>query len=194
MPELDLRPAADRMAALLQAVPDDALNGPTPCEGLPLEDLIQHVGGFAVAFTAAARKDIGPLTAPPPSAKPDPLEPGWRARISQDLATLGDAWQAPDAWTGMTQAGGVDLPAEVAARVALDELVVHGWDVARSTNQPFACDEESLRAIEATVRQFRGGVDGAIPGLFGPAVPVPEDAPTLDRVVALTGRDPGWTP
>jgi hypothetical protein len=27
-------------------------------------------------------------------------------------------------------------------------------------------------------------------GVFGPAVPVPEDAPLQDRLVGLTGRDP----
>jgi hypothetical protein len=29
-------------------------------------------------------------------------------------------------------------------------------------------------------------------GLFGPPVVVAADAPRLDRVVAMAGRDPGW--
>ncbi|MBY8881470.1 maleylpyruvate isomerase N-terminal domain-containing protein [Actinacidiphila acidipaludis] len=29
---------------------------------------------------------------------------------------------------------------------------------------------------------------------FAPVVPAAEDAPTLDRIVAVLGRDPGWTP
>jgi hypothetical protein len=29
---------------------------------------------------------------------------------------------------------------------------------------------------------------------FGPSRPLPGDAPLLDRVVALAGRDPGWSP
>ncbi len=37
---------------------------------------------------------------------------------------------------------------------------------------------------------FSGGEP--IEGLFGAAVPVADDAPLLDRVVALTGRDPAW--
>jgi hypothetical protein len=30
-------------------------------------------------------------------------------------------------------------------------------------------------------------------GLFGPVVAVPTDAPLVDQVVGLSGRDPGWT-
>ena len=32
----------------------------------------------------------------------------------------------------MTRAGGVELPAEVMGNVALAEVVIHGWDVARA--------------------------------------------------------------
>ena len=31
-------------------------------------------------------------------------------------------------------------------------------------------------------------------GAFGPAVDVAPDAPLLDRVVAVAGRDPSWRP
>lgn len=44
---------------------------------------------------------------------------------------MAGAWKDPAAWTGMTRAGGVDLPGEIAAAVAADELVLHGWDLAR---------------------------------------------------------------
>jgi len=194
MPPIDLRPAADRMARILEAVPDDSLDGPTPCADTSVAALIAHVGGFAMAFTAAAKKDLGEMTSQAPTSAPAELEPGWRSRIPADLAGLADAWQAPDAWDGMTQAGGVDLPGEVAGRVVLDELVVHGWDLARASGQPYECDEASLREIEATVRQFRSGNDGDIPGLFGPTVAVPDDAPVLHQVLGLTGRDPSWVP
>jgi Mycothiol maleylpyruvate isomerase N-terminal domain len=47
-------------------VTDDALDRPTPCEQLRLRDLVAHVGGLALAFTAAARKEFGELTDTPP--------------------------------------------------------------------------------------------------------------------------------
>jgi uncharacterized protein (TIGR03086 family) len=194
MPEPDLRPAAQRMADVLAAVPDEALSRPTPCPDYSLADLVAHVDGFAQVFAASARKDLGELTATPPGPLTGELPADWRDRAAQHLTELADAWQAADAWEGMTQAGGVDLPGAVAGRVALDELVVHGWDIARATGQPFDPDVAELEEIEATVRQFRAGQEGEVPGLFGPVVPVPGDAPALDRVLGLTGRDPGWVP
>ncbi len=194
MPDLDLRPATRQMSEILAAVPDDALDAPTPCEGMTLRQLIGHVDGFAQVFTLSARKELGPMTATPPNPDQVDLAPGWQARAAEHLAALGDAWQADDAWEGMTQAGGVDLPGAAAGRVALDELVVHGWDIARSTGQPFDADDGSLAEIEATIAQLRDGHDGEIPGLFGPAVALPADASPLERVLALTGRDPSWTP
>ena len=92
-------------------------------------------------------------------------------------------------------AGGIDLPGELAGIIALDELVVHGWDVARASGQDFDEDRESLEAVHGFVKQFSGtGQEAAREGLFGPEIPVPDDAPLLDRVIGLTGRDPGWSP
>lgn len=85
----------------------------------------------------------------------------------------------------------MDLPAEVAGIVALDELVIHGWDLARATGQPDDYDGPGLEAVHGTVQQFRAG---GIEGLFGPVVSVPDEAPLLDRILGLAGRDPGWSP
>jgi len=35
---------------------------------------------------------------------------------------------------------------------------------------------------------------GGIEGLFGPAVAIRDDAPVLDRILGMAGRDPGWLP
>ena len=89
----------------------------------------------------------------------------------------------------MTAAGGVDLPGEVAGVVALDELVIHGWDLAKATGQPAVYDGPELDAVHDLVQQFR---DGGVEGIFGPPVDVPHDAAVLDRILGLAGRDPDW--
>jgi uncharacterized protein (TIGR03086 family) len=195
MTPVDLEPAARRLADLVAGVPDELLDAPTPCPAYTLGDLVEHVGGAASAFTGAAAKDLGDATSQGPSGDASRLSDDWRTRIPRDLAALADAWRDPDAWTGMTKAGGVDLPGEVAGLVALDEIVVHGWDIARATGQPYGCDTPSLEAVNAFVSQFsEPGQEEARAGLFGPVVDVADDAPLLDRVIGLTGRDPAWSP
>jgi uncharacterized protein (TIGR03086 family) len=185
---VDLEPAAARMARLVEAVPDERLAAPTPCEEYSVGDLLDHIGGFALAFRAAAVKQ--PLDG---SASGDAanLGPDWRTRIPGDLLALAEAWRDPAAWEGMTAAGGVDLPGEVAGVVALDELLLHGWDLARATGQPSGHDGPELDAVHTMVKQFR---DAGVEGLFGPEVPVPGDAPLLDRILGLAGRAPDWSP
>jgi uncharacterized protein (TIGR03086 family) len=186
---IDLGPAASRMAKLLAAVDDTQLEAPTPCPDSTLGDLIDHVGTFATAFVAVARKEVTTGAPPPPDAAN--LEPGWRARIAADLETLAAAWRDPAAWDGMTAAGGIDLPGEIAGLVALDELVVHGWDVAVVSGQAYDPPVEDIEGAASFVTSFDPPRDGR---LFGPVVPVPDDASPLDRLLGLTGRDPRWTP
>jgi len=176
------------MIRLVEAVPEDSLGRPTPCQDYSVGDLLDHIGGVAIAFTGAARKQP---VAPAPSGVAANLSLDWRERIPRNFMVMNEAWQDPSAWTGMTQAGGVDLPAELAAMVALDELVIHGWDLATATDQPAGYEGPGLDAVHQTVQQFR---TSGIEGLFGPEVRVAEDAPLLDRILGLSGRDPGWTP
>ncbi|MFB4304618.1 TIGR03086 family metal-binding protein [Actinomadura sp. GTD37] len=191
----DLLPAAQRMAALLANVPDHRLDAPTPCADTSLGALIDHVSGLSLAFTWAAAKDLPEGGTQPPSADASSLPPDWRTRLPEQLDALAAAWRSPDAWSGMTAAGGVDLPGEEAGKVAMNELVVHGWDVARATGQSYAAGEDEIESclafVAPTVEQSGGK---GVPGLFGPAVPAPDDAPALDRLIAMTGRDPSWTP
>jgi uncharacterized protein (TIGR03086 family) len=192
---VDLEPATRRTAALVSGVPDELLDGPTPCPAYTLGDMVDHVGGLALAFTAAATKATGDTGSQRPSGNASRLGDDWRTRIPRDLARLAEAWRDPAAWSGTTRAGGLELPGEVAGLVALDELVIHGWDVARASGQPYDCDQRLLEVVHGFVAQFAGpGQEAAREGLFGPVVEMPEDAPLLDRVIGLSGRDPAWSP
>ncbi|MFD5496131.1 TIGR03086 family metal-binding protein [Streptomyces sp. NPDC001812] len=191
---LDLGPQVRVVARLAEGVADVQLVDGTPCPRYAVRDILGHLVGLSAAFRDAGRKDLGATTdTSPDTALPD-LGPGWREELPRVLGELADAWRDPGAWTGMTRAGGVDLPGEVAGAVAADELVIHGWDLARATGQDYAPDPAALEAAHAFLRAAAAepGRDGG-EGIFGPVVPVPSDAPLLDRTVGLSGRDPGWT-
>ena len=190
---IDLEPAARRTAAVVAGVTDDQLGRTTPCPDYTLGDLLEHVGGLAVAFRAAATKTGAELGGAGPSGDASRLPADWRTRIPEDLVAMAAAWKDPEAWTGMTEAGGVDLPGEVAGLVALDELVIHGWDVAKASGQAYDVDPAELEAVRGFVAPMADAGPEERAGLFGPPVAVSDDAPELDRIVGLTGRDPGWS-
>ncbi|MFF5899227.1 TIGR03086 family metal-binding protein [Streptomyces argenteolus] len=192
-PGLDLEPVARRISELAGAVRDDQLPGPTPCPDYAVQELLGHLVGLTVAFRDAAYRKLGPTTDTSPDSALPVLPADWRESLPTLLEELVTAWRSPAALEGMTRAGGVDLPGEIAGAVARNELLVHGWDLARSTGQEFRADEASLRSSEAMLAP--GDDDRTGPGaIFGPPVPVPPDAPLLDRVIALSGRRPDWRP
>ncbi|NGO10457.1 TIGR03086 family protein [Streptomyces sp. HC44] len=188
---LDLGPQALIVARLAEGVREEQLGAPTPCPEYAVRNLLGHLVGLARAFRDAARKDLGPTTNTDPGSSLPDLQPDWRAELPKLLTELAEAWRDPSAWTGETRAGGVDLPGEVAGLVATNELVIHGWDLARATGQHYAPDEAALQAARDFLAPAADDPDSS--GLFGPAVPVPDEAPVLDRVIGLSGRDPSWT-
>jgi uncharacterized protein (TIGR03086 family) len=190
---VNIEPATKRMAELVRHVPDDALSNPTPCD-IPLGALLDHIGTLSIAFTAAARKS-GTQAGPPPRPDAANLAPDWRDSIPGALELLGDAWNDPEAWNGMTKVGGMDMPGEAAGVVALDEVVMHSWDVARATDQPYDIDPGLLEELMGFLSEMAApAMDGARDGLFGPVVRVPDGAPLLHRALGLAGRDPQWSP
>ncbi|MDR7253545.1 uncharacterized protein (TIGR03086 family) [Nocardioides sp. BE266] len=191
MPPVDLQAAGDALLHVADSITDDQLGDPTPCEGRTVSQLIGHLTGLVVAFRAAADKELGPLTDTSPDASGWPEAPdGWREALAERVPPLVEAWRRPEAWEGMTRAGGVDLPGEVGGLVALDELVLHGWDLARATGQSYDADDPTADAV----MQFVGGFEETgTPGLFGPSVTADTGASRFEQVLARSGRDPHWS-
>jgi len=81
---VDLEPATRQLAGLIARAGEVERSRPTPCPAYTLGDLIEHVGGMALAFTAAARKVGGPRTEGQPSGDAARLPADWRTRIPRD--------------------------------------------------------------------------------------------------------------
>jgi uncharacterized protein (TIGR03086 family) len=187
---VDLRPAAERLTALVGAISQDDLGRPTPCE-IPVSRLLAHIDGLALAFRVAAEDPDAPILAVPPSVGRDVLEPGWEQRIPERLDRLAQTWRTTPQDGAMTRVGGIDLPRSIAVQIALQEIVLHGWDLARSVDRSFDVEAGNLAVVHHTVRTIAES-DAPREGLFGPVVPVPDDAPVLDRTVGMAGRRPDW--
>lgn len=180
---IDFEPACAEMIRVVEKIGDERLGDPTPCAEYPVKGLIGHVGSGAVAFAALARKQ-----APAGDGELD-FGDGWRDRYADRLRDLTAAWTEPTAWEGSSAAGpGLDLPNETWGKISYTEILVHGWDLARATGQPYDLPEPALRACWDHVATFLTAPP--IPELWGPPVPVPENAPLLDRILGATGRDP----
>ncbi|MCG5122257.1 TIGR03086 family metal-binding protein [Streptomyces sp. T7(2022)] len=189
----DLGPAAMAVAALVDRVTPDQLDDPTPCPDYAVRNVLGHLSGLSLAFRDAALKNVGPTTDTDPGASLPDIGDDWRPVLAARLTELPAAWRSPGAWEGMTQAGGVTFPAADAGVVALNELVVHGWDLARATGQPYAPEPADLE-VAYTMLSAAAESGEETGGMFGPPVPVGENASLLDQVISLSGRDPAWTP
>ena len=180
----DLAPAAVEIGRLVDGVTEQQFGDPTPCPGWSVAVILDHMIGLTDAFTDGARKTRR-HDAPEPTAD---LPAGWRDLLRAQLDGLAEAWRDPAAWSGEATVGGVTMPAELTAALAADELVVHGWDLARATGQPYQADPVLVRAALVFAEKF-SGMEG---GPFGPPVTVPADAPDLDRLLGYAGRPAHW--
>ncbi|TFV47805.1 TIGR03086 family metal-binding protein [Blastococcus sp. TF02A-35] len=171
---LDLGPQTAEVARVAAGVRDFQLCHPTPCEGMSVAALLDHLVGLTLAFRFAAEKT--PFAGGPSAAAAN-LAPDWRTRLPAQLSALADAWRQPDAWEGMADVADVRLPAPAMAAVALNEVLVHGWDLAVATGQPYRADDTAVEACLDFVGD-RIDTSGEPEGLFGPVVPVPDGAQT----------------
>jgi len=196
MPITDVRPAADHLCALIEAVPDSDLGRPTPCAEYTTGDVLHHIAGVTVAFGGAAVKARGESSDMGPWGDGSKLDPDWRTSLPRRVRALAEAWRDPEAWQGTTRVGGGDQPGEVVGIFLLGELVVHGWDLARGTDLPFEVDSATLVPLYDLVHEaFGPGQDPAARGsAFGPPAPVASNAPVLDQTLGLLGRNPAWSP
>ena len=188
---IDLEPAASEVTRIVAGVREDQLDNPTPCTGTTVAAMLDHLVGLTYAFRLTAEKRPVPGA---PRAAAEQLADDWRTRLPEQLDALVEAWRKPEAWEGMSEAGGVRMPAGALGIVALNEVLVHGWDLAAGTGQEYRPDDASAEICLRFAADFAAGSPEARNEIYGPVVPVPDDAPVFDRLLGQTGRDPAWTP
>ncbi|MEW2167345.1 TIGR03086 family metal-binding protein [Streptomyces sp. NPDC007084] len=181
---LDL--AAARAVRVVDAITDTDLDRATPCPEYDVKALLNHLWHVVVEFRKLAAKGDSDFTKTPDRVGEGP---GWRERFAAEARALAAAWSRPGAEDGLT--GAMDMPARLVGSMALLDLTIHAWDLARATGQDYPDDKE----LAPVIAQLDGAVaelgdTARSMGMFAAAAEVPEDASPLARLLAATGRDP----
>jgi len=171
------------MRAVLRGITDDQLAAPTPCAEFDVRTLLDHLLTWGPTLVGSA---YGRAVPPASGAFGD-----WRDGLDRQLDAVIAGWSRPEAWLGTTSMATIELPAATVGGMVVGELVVHGWDLARATDQGPVWPSTVLEPLHEEIA--RTAVQAREMHVYGPEVPVSADAPTLDRLLGLTGRDPQWT-
>jgi len=175
--------AAQPLLAVLRGITPEQLTAPTPCREYDVRALISHLLQWGPMLVGAGyKREVGPVR--------DDAGDGWRAALEAQTADLVEAWSRPEAWQGTAPMGG-PLPAPTVGGMALGELVVHGWDLARATGQDATWPDDAVAFAYEVAEQT--AEQGRQMGAYGPPVAVAADASIMDRLLGVTGRDPQWT-
>jgi len=179
-----LQRLADEVGALVDAVDLAHWNASSPCPDLPAHALVEHLIGELEGFSRVARGS-GPL-----DFASNALQPAEAARAYRAAGT--DAvtdWSVPGRLaTEYAMPWGPSTGAMLVGFLVLEQAV-HGWDLARALGLPADFDTEAVAVADRTARAMPTA-PMRVPGMFGPEVDAPDDAPPLDRLAAFLGRQP----
>jgi uncharacterized protein (TIGR03086 family) len=182
----ELADAAEATALVVDNVTPAKFGDPTPCAEWDVRALLNHV----ILWTSYSleRRAHGDSVAPELMERDFAAEPDFAADYRAQLDRALTAWADPAVWDRELDVMGAKAPAADVGALLIAELVLHGWDLATATGQDYAVSdraaEAALRAVEANAelfRQYKG---------FADPVPTAAGARVLDRVLALSGREP----
>jgi uncharacterized protein (TIGR03086 family) len=173
---------ADAVAATVRGIGPERLGDRTPCEKYTVAELLDHLGATLASSARAAHKQPQPG-----DGLPAPMS---ASAVAESAALAASAWADPAAYEGVSEFGPGEMPAAFAAAITLQELALHGWDLARAAGRPFSLGEETARVVLGVVEQIAEQARST--GGYAAAVPVSAAAPAFHRALAASGRDPEW--
>jgi len=163
----DLDRAIEGTQAIIGGIRDEQWTAPTPCPGLDVRALVNH---------------------PPPPRDADHLGGDPLAAFRRAAAELREALARPGVLAGNYTLPVGTVPGVALARIRIVEHLGHGWDLARATGQLAGFPGDvTERALAAAKQQLANRPDGE-DSPFASEVPVPAQAPAIDRLAGFPGR------
>jgi uncharacterized protein (TIGR03086 family) len=185
-PVEQLRLALDGTGGLVSGVRAGQWDGPTPCPEMTVRDLVVHM----VAGNYVFAEIMGGTPLPQARAAAGKVTPdGDLAAQFRDAADLvAGAFGQPGALEREVVIPAGAMPGIGALHIRVIEMLVHGWDLARATGQPASFPDDLAEAEIAFARRALEALP-ADRRPFDPPQPVADDAPGIDRLAALLGRE-----
>ena len=188
-----LATALESTGRLVAAVTEEQWDLPTPCSDWTVRHLVNHVVGGNRLFTRVlSGEPLPPRDQLGARAGEDQLGTEPAAAYAGSAADLLSALRAPGVLAGTYTVPAATLPGPAIVHLRTVETLVHGWDLARAIDLPAPFPEDLAEGELAFSRDLLGRIpEGRHP--FGTSQPVDDDAPAIDRLAALLGRDPRRT-
>ncbi|MFG2846397.1 TIGR03086 family metal-binding protein [Kitasatospora sp. NPDC048296] len=161
-------------------------DSPTPCADWSVRDLVNHLTGeqlwvpellMGATITEVGSRFDGDVLGPDPVA-------AWTAAAE----AARHAWEVPGATELTVHLSFADVSGQYYLDQLTTDLVVHTWDLAEGIGTHTRIPPE---LVEFALGEISGYGDLSGSGLFGPPLPVAEDAGPQARLLALTGRRDG---
>jgi uncharacterized protein (TIGR03086 family) len=186
---------------VVAAVTPDRLGGPTPCADFTVRDLLGHLVGLVDRVTTIGRKE-NPFEAAERPVRDDAWLDAWNDAVDEYVSVWSDD-AVLDVPSPLPWAPG---DGRVVIAMFVTELTIHTWDLGKALGIEPAWDEAVLELSVQGVGQGMPATNrhetfapikaqlppeiAALPDPFADAVPVPDDAPAIDKIVAWSGRQP----
>jgi uncharacterized protein (TIGR03086 family) len=170
---------SDGFLARAEAVPADAWDNPSPCEGWKARDVVRHVVDTYGMFLGF----VGQKLPSGPSVDEDPAG-AYRSARDAVLAGL----RKPDVAAAEYESPmfGMSRFDTSVDRFLAADAVVHAWDLARATGGDERLEIDEVKNIGEALAPMDEVMRG--PGAFGPKLEPPEGADEQTRFLAFLGR------
>lgn len=166
------------LTAVIEAVPPEAWNNPSPCEGWTARDVVRHVIETQRELFAGRDLNLGDE----PDIDTDPAE-AWRDHAERVRAVISDEAVPAIAYDGYF--GPTTLGATLEQFYVWD-MYVHRWDIAEAAGLDAELTDAELDRIEQGADSF--GEALYMDGICQPSVQAHADAGRLVQLLARLGR------
>jgi uncharacterized protein (TIGR03086 family) len=176
----------------VHAVREDQWSAPTPCRDWTVADLVGHLAEenrwAAPLLHGLDLESAGKVVE---GSRKLPVHGGVGANLAEEwdeaAVESADAFSSDGALDRTVNLSRGATPARQYAAEMIFDLVVHGWDLGRAIGYSEPLPADVVEDVYQFAQEF-GDLSGS--GAFDKPVEVPDDASTIDKLIAFTGRDP----